>query len=67
MENKENGNTFKKTVLLLSVALVIASAAVIALGFAVIRNTSNDKRLAERVREVELTSAENAKDIQYVH
>ena len=34
MENKENGNTFKKTVLLLSVALVIASAAVIALGFA---------------------------------
>ena len=66
MENKENNNTFKKSVLLLSVALIIAIVAVIILGIAVIKNTSNDRKLSERVKEVELMSAKNAKDIQYV-
>ena len=63
MENKENNNTFKKSVLLLSVALIIAIVAVIILGVAVVKNTSNDRKLSERVKEVELRSAENAKDI----
>lgn len=66
MENKENNNTFKKSVLLLSIALVLACAAIIALGVAVVKNTSNDRKLSERVKEVELMSAKNAKDIQYV-
>ena len=62
MENKENNNTFKKSVLLLSVALIIAIVAVIILGVAVVKNTSNDRKLSERVKEVELMSAKNAKD-----
>ena len=66
MENKENDSSFKKSVLVLSVALCIAVVAVIILGIAVIKNTSNDRKLSERVKEVELRSAENAKDIQYV-
>ena len=66
MENKENDSSFKKSVLVLSVALCIAAVAVIILGIAVIKNTSNDRKLSERVKEVELRSAENAKDIQYV-
>ena len=66
VENKEAGRSSNKTVVCLFIALVIACMAIIVLCINVGINTSNDKKLAERVKAVELRSEENAKDVQFV-
>ena len=66
VENKEAGRSSNMTVVCLFIALVIACMAIIVLCINVGINTSNDKKLAERVKAVELRSEENAKDVQFV-
>ena len=66
MENNEVKKTSNKSVVILSIALIITSISIIVLGITITNITATNNKLDERVRTLEVKTLENTQDIQFV-